>query len=155
MKLRVDGAQVFVSPDGRVAAGSSAGCYTPAIIERSNVMKDEACPHQHLPRRRKPVSEETLDKAARLFRAVADVSRLKVLDQLADAEVCVSELAEELQVGVSTVSQQLKVLHAERIISRRREGKHIYYRLADQHIASIVRSVLEHVDEDASDDVDR
>lgn len=101
------------------------------------------------------MSEETLDKAARLFRAVADVSRLKVLDQLADAEVCVSELAEELQVGVSTVSQQLKVLHAERIISRRREGKHIYYRLADQHIASIVRSVLEHVDEDASDDVDR
>lgn len=95
------------------------------------------------PRRR--ASADAMDRAARLFRAVADVSRLRVLELLEGNESCVSELAEVLGVGISTVSQQLKVLWTERLISRRRDGKHIFYRLADQHVQQLVRGVLDHV----------
>ena len=98
-------------------------------------------------RKRRAASAAALDRAARLFRAVADVSRLRVLEALADGEACVSELAEHMGAGISTVSQQLKVLWTERLIGRRRDGKHIYYRLADEHVAGIVRGVLDHVEE--------
>lgn len=99
------------------------------------------------------VSDEALEQAARLFRAVADVSRLRVLAILESRERCVSELAEELGVGISTVSQQLKVLRTERLITGRRDGTHIYYGLADRHIVQLMRSVLQHTAE--SDDEGR
>jgi DNA-binding transcriptional ArsR family regulator len=50
-----------------------------------------------------------------------------------------------VDAGLSTVSQRLKVLRAERLITRRRVGKHIYYSLADEHIKGLVRNALEHV----------
>jgi len=64
--------------------------------------------------------------AAALFRTAADVSRLKLLERLADGEWCVTELAEAAGSGLSTVSQQLRMLRAERIVARRRAGKHIF-----------------------------
>ena len=100
-------------------------------------------------RDRRMASEDRLERAARLFRAVADVSRLRVLEILASGEACVTQLADVLGVGISTVSQQLKVLWTERLINRRRSGKHIFYRLADRHVAGLVRSVLDHVEESA------
>jgi len=112
--------------------------------------RPQTCEHEAVSvSERRPASPESLERAARLFRAVADVSRLRVLELLAGGEACVSELAAELGVGISTVSQQLKVLWIERLIGRRRAGKHIYYRLADQHISGIVRGVLDHVQEPA------
>ena len=100
--------------------------------------------HKH-PLRSIDVSDEALERAARLFRAIADPARLKLLAVLARGEACVSELAGDEQL--STVSQRLRVLRAEDIVSRRRDGKHIYYALADQHIASLVENALEHADE--------
>ena len=112
-------------------------------------MVSGACAHPSTvaARPRRVASPEGLERAARLFRAVADVSRLRVLELLAEGEACVSELAELMGVGISTVSQQLKVLWTERLIGRRREGKHIFYRLADEHVSGIVRAVLDHVHE--------
>ena len=63
---------------------------------------------------------------------------------LAHDEWCVSELAENEGTKLSTLSQQLRLLYAERIVQRRREGKHIYYRLADAHVRELVTTVLEH-----------
>lgn len=66
-----------------------------------------------------------------------------------------TELAEAAGVGLSTVSQQLRVLRAERIVARRRDGKHIFYRLADGHVRDLIASALEHAGEgDAHDDED-
>ena len=86
-----------------------------------------------------------MDRAASLFRALGDSERLRLLELLTQQERCVSELAGAMDAGLSTVSQRLKVLRAEQLITRRREGKHIYYSLADEHIAGLVRNALEHV----------
>ena len=107
-------------------------------------------PAEHAKRmaRKKVVSEDSFARAASLFRAVGEVERLKLLDRLSDGEWCVTELAEAAGVGMSTVSQQLRMLRAERIVERRRTGKHIYYSLADRHVIDLVANALEHAAED-------
>jgi DNA-binding transcriptional ArsR family regulator len=108
--------------------------------------------HEHRVERKAIVGEEAFERAAGLFRAVGDVSRLKLLERLSDGEWCVTELAEAAGTGLSTVSQQLRLLRAERIVKRRRDGKHIYYSLADRHMSELVRSALEHAAEQTGDE---
>ncbi len=91
------------------------------------------------------VSDSAFERAAALFRAAGDLARLRLLHRLDAGECCVTELAAKL----STLSQQLRVLHAERIVKRRREGKHIYYSLADDHVRELIRAALDHAGEPA------
>lgn len=107
-------------------------------------------PEDHARRatRKKIVSEDAFARAASLFRVAGDVARLKLLDRLADGEWCVTELAEAAGVGLSTVSQQLRVLRSERIVERRRSGKHTFYSLADRHVIDVITNVLEHASEE-------
>jgi len=72
---------------------------------------------------------------------------LKLLYRLCDGEWCVTELADAAGVGLSTVSQQLRLLRAERIVMRRRAGKHIFYSLADTHVSDLIKSAIEHASE--------
>jgi DNA-binding transcriptional ArsR family regulator len=92
-------------------------------------------------------SHEALQRASSLFRAVGDLARLRLLYILGSGERCVSDLSELGGTKMSTLSQQLRVLFAERIVLRRREGKHIYYRLADAHVEALVRAAIEHAEE--------
>jgi ArsR family transcriptional regulator, lead/cadmium/zinc/bismuth-responsive transcriptional repressor len=108
--------------------------------------------HEQRAERKAIVGEEAFERAAGLFRAVGDVARLKLLERLSDGEWCVTELAEAAGTGLSTVSQQLRLLRSERIVKRRRDGKHIYYSLADRHMSELVRSALEHAAEQAGDE---
>jgi DNA-binding transcriptional ArsR family regulator len=114
----------------------------------------DCAPDAHAKRNQRAaaVSDDAFERAAGLFRAAGDVSRLKLLERLSDGEWCVTELAEAAGTGLSTVSQQLRLLRAERIVRRRREGKHIYYSLADRHMSELVRSALEHASEEGKDD---
>lgn len=93
------------------------------------------------------VSELAFERAAALFRAAGDLSRLRLLHRLDAGECCVTELADASETKLSTLSQQLRVLHAERIVKRRREGKHIFYSLADDHVRQLIRAALEHASE--------
>lgn len=93
------------------------------------------------------VNEDALERAAGLFRALGDVPRLRLLALLAQGEACVTELAADQGEGLSTVSQRLRVLRSEKTVSRRRDGKHILYRLADQHVADLVFNALAHASE--------
>ncbi len=93
------------------------------------------------------VSDEALERTAALFRAAGDASRLRLLERLASGEWCVTELAQAAGTGLSTVSQQLRLLRAEHIVTRRRVGKHIYYSLADRHMTDLIRNALEHAAE--------
>lgn len=123
-------------------------------MDDARTKKAATCgPDEHARRiaRRKVVSEESFARAASLFRTVGDVSRLKLLDRLSDGEWCVTELAEAAGVGLSTVSQQLRILRAEHIVERRRTGKHIYYSLADRHVIDLVTNALEHAAEEQGD----
>lgn len=105
-------------------------------------------PEEHAKRlRAHTVSDEQLERAASIFRAAGDLSRLKLLHRLCDGEWCVTELAEAAGVGLSTVSQQLRLLRAERIVARRRAGKHIFYSLADAHVIDLIQSAIEHAAE--------
>ncbi|MCS6899071.1 MAG: metalloregulator ArsR/SmtB family transcription factor [Myxococcales bacterium] len=115
--------------------------------------KSEPCgPHEHPPRVAADLkgSDAAFERAAAIFRAAGDVARLRLLARLASGEWCVSELAEAANTGLSTVSQQLRLLRSEKLVARRRVGKHIFYRLADDHVLDLVRSALSHASEPRS-----
>lgn len=101
----------------------------------------------HRGRRLSSSSEEAFGRAAAIFRAAGDVPRLRLLAHLAESEWCVSELAEALGEGLSTVSQRLRLLRAEGLVKRRRDGRHIFYTLTDKHVAELIGNALEHARE--------
>lgn len=97
--------------------------------------------------RRPPVPDAAFEEAAGLFSAAGDVARLRLLAELSTGERCVTELAEQFGAGLSTVSQRLRVLRGEGLVARRRLGKHIFYSLADEHVADLVTNALAHATE--------
>ncbi len=121
----------------------------PGISENSmQRKKTETAEHAHpRPVRLPSVNEAALDRAARLFKAIGDVPRLRLLAMLAHGEACVSELAAAGEEQLSTVSQRLRVLRAEDIVVRRRDGKHINYSLTDQHVVDLIFNALAHASE--------
>jgi ArsR family transcriptional regulator len=82
-----------------------------------------------------------------MFRAIGDMERLRLIVLLARGPACVTELATAEGETLSTISQRLRILRTENLIVRERHGKHIHYRLADQHIAEMVANVMEHAGE--------
>ena len=90
-------------------------------------------------------SDRVIEKAASLLRAAGEPERLRLLERLGQSEACVGELATEFKCGTPTISQRLKILHQEGLISRRRDGKHIYYQLDDDHVKQLLDNVLAHV----------
>ena len=105
------------------------------------------CNHDAIPS--PPVcSTEVLERAAAILRAAGDPGRLRLLELLAPGERCVTELAELSGDSLPTVSARLRVLRGERLLTRRREGKHQFYSLADGHVAELVQGVLEHAGEE-------
>jgi len=91
--------------------------------------------------------EEKLYDLAELFKVFGDTTRIRILFVLFEAEVCVCDLAEALNMTQSAVSHQLKVLKQAKLIKNRREGKSIYYSLADEHVRTIIAMGIEHIDE--------
>lgn len=90
-------------------------------------------------------------RAAEIFRALGDANRLRMLTMLMQREMCVTEIADALQDNLPTVSQRLKLLRSERLVRSRREGKHVYYALADRHISELIANALEHAAEAGAD----
>jgi ArsR family transcriptional regulator, lead/cadmium/zinc/bismuth-responsive transcriptional repressor len=93
-------------------------------------------------------SQGQIAAVAAMFRALGDPERLRLLIRLAGGEACVSELAEQEHEKLSTVSARLHALHAVRLVARRREAKHVFYALADEHVLPMVRNAVEHAAED-------
>ena len=101
---------------------------------------------RRVPPKQRP-TEEAFRRAASLFRAAGEITRLRLLARLAEGEWCVTELAEAAGVPLPAVSQQLSVLRAERIVGHRRAGKHVYYSLLDEHVIELIQNALEHASE--------
>ncbi len=91
--------------------------------------------------------EETLYDLAELFKVFGDSTRIRILFVLFEAEVCVCDLAEALQMTQSAVSHQLKILKQAKLVKNRRAGKSIFYSLADDHVRAIIGQGLEHIEE--------
>ncbi|MGZ3420521.1 MAG: ArsR/SmtB family transcription factor [Polyangiales bacterium] len=107
----------------------------------------EAADHVHPPKASPPIEDSALAAAAGFFRAAGDVERLRLLAHLRSGEWCVGELASALEEGMSTISQRLKLLRGEGLVRRRREGKHVYYALADDHVGALLGAALAHAAE--------
>ena len=93
------------------------------------------------------VTTEKAQQMAQFFGAMADPHRLKLLSSLAKAELCVCDLAAVVKMSESAVSHQLRLFRNLRLVKHRREGRNVYYSLADAHIANLYREVAEHLDE--------
>lgn len=119
-----------------VPSADSPGCEEP-LVHLDNVRQ---------------VQQEVLetDKAQRMaefFSALSDPHRLKLLSALAQRELCVCDLAASVKMGESAVSHQLRVLRSQRLVKYRRQGRNVYYSLADDHIIALYREVADHLDE--------
>ena len=97
--------------------------------------------------RDKLLPEEDIYDLADFFKVFGDSSRLKVLWALRHGEMCVTHLAELLSMSTPAVSYQLKILRQSHLVRTRREGKNIYYNLADSHVQQILELGLEHTGE--------
>ncbi|WP_427162775.1 ArsR/SmtB family transcription factor [Aliinostoc sp. HNIBRCY26] len=84
---------------------------------------------------------------ADFFSFLGDANRLRILSFLAAKELCVSELAALLEMSESAVSHQLRNLRAMRLVSYRKQGRNVFYRLHDNHIFHLYQAVAEHLDE--------
>ena len=92
--------------------------------------------------------EERLYDLAELFKVFGDSTRIRILFVLFEAEVCVCDLAAALGMTQSAVSHQLKILKQSKLVKSRREGKSIFYSLADSHVRTIIDQGLEHIGEE-------
>lgn len=91
--------------------------------------------------------EEKLYDLAELFKVFGDSTRIKILYVLFEKEMCVCDIAELLHMTQSAISHQLRVLKHSQLVKFRREGKTVYYSLADSHVRTIINQGMEHIEE--------
>lgn len=92
--------------------------------------------------------ENTIERVSRLFSALADPTRLKILHALTvTKELCVCDLAVLAELSVSAVSHQLRLLRDRDLVHARRDGRMVYYSLADGHVATLMGTGVEHANE--------
>ena len=89
--------------------------------------------------------DETLYNLAELFKVFGDPTRIRSLYVLSAEELCVQDIANKLSMTQSAISHQLRILKQMSLVKFRRDGKTIYYSLADDHVATIMNQGLEHV----------
>lgn len=92
-----------------------------------------------------PKEEETLYRLSELFKVFGDPTRIRILYTLSEQELCVQDIANTLSMTQSAISHQLRILKQMSLVKFRRDGKTIYYSLADDHVATIMAQGLEHV----------
>lgn len=97
--------------------------------------------------REKMPDDDELYDLAELFKVFGDSTRMRILYVLFEAEMCVCDIAQLLNMTQSAISHQLRILKQSRLVKSRREGKQVFYSLADDHVARIVNQGLEHVRE--------
>ena len=95
----------------------------------------------------KKIDENELYDLAELFKVFGDSTRIRILHTLFNEEMCVQDIASDLNMTQSAISHQLKILRQSKLIKSRRDGKMIYYSLADAHVKTIISCGLEHVEE--------
>ena len=91
--------------------------------------------------------EDELYDLAEIFKVFGDSTRIKILYVLFESEMCVCDIAQLLNMNKSAISHQLKILKQSRLVKSRREGKAVFYSLADGHVRTIINQGLEHIEE--------
>lgn len=91
------------------------------------------------------ISDQTISQMAESFKALADITRLRILALLFTGERNVGDIADHLDVSQSAVSHQLRLLRNLDIVRYRKDGREIFYRLADEHVRDVFYRALEHI----------
>ena len=91
--------------------------------------------------------EEELFDLAELFKVFGDSTRIRILYVLFESEMCVCDIAQLLGMTQSAISHQLRALKQSKLVKYRREGKTIFYSLADDHVVTILGQGMEHIEE--------
>ena len=102
---------------------------------------------QTLPKSTAIEDTATVEALADTFRILGDPTRIRIVDALAQAELCVHELSDKVGISESAISHQLRLMRTMRIVRGRREGRCVYYSLDDQHILDLFQQGLRHVSE--------
>ena len=118
-------------------------------MEEKDLVCEEAFVHQehvqtaksHMP------DEDQLFLLAELFKVFSDSTRIRIICALAEEELCVCDIADLLGASQSAVSHQLRVLKNARLVKPRRDGKTVFYSLADDHVRKIIAQGMEHIEE--------
>ena len=97
--------------------------------------------------RKKALDDHEIENLSQLFKAMADATRLKMIMALDQGEMCVCDLAAFLGVTESAVSHQLRLLRQLQLVTNRRQGPVLYYRLTDCHVSRLASLALEHIRE--------
>ena len=122
--------------------------------DRMEERKDEVCDGFEVHEDLLKIVNETLPEEtelydlAELFKVFGDSTRIRILFVLFEAEVCVCDLAKALNMPQSAISHQLRILKQNKLVKSRREGKSIFYSLADDHVRTIINQGREHIEED-------
>lgn len=91
------------------------------------------------------ITDETVFAMAETFKALGDPTRLRILALLMNREYCVGDLSDHLEVSQSAVSHQLRLLRALDIVRYRKDGREVFYSLADDHVRDILRLTVDHI----------
>ncbi|WP_043097195.1 ArsR/SmtB family transcription factor [Kallotenue papyrolyticum] len=94
--------------------------------------------------RQRTISPEAAQALARIFKAMADPTRVRMLHALSQGELPVCDLAQLIGLSESAVSHQLSLLYALRIVRRRKHGRHVFYALDDEHIRRLIEQGMAH-----------
>ena len=91
--------------------------------------------------------DEILYDLAELFKLFGDSTRIKILYVLFESEMCVCDIAQLLHMTQSAISHQLRALKQSKLVKYRREGKTVFYSLADGHVRTIINQGMDHISE--------
>ena len=91
-------------------------------------------------------SKELITSAAAFFKVVGDETRMKILCAISTDELCVNDIASALDMTISAVSHQLRLLKSEGLVKSRRDGKNMFYSLDDQHVVDIIDIAFVHIE---------
>ncbi len=92
-------------------------------------------------------TKDEIDEVSNLFKVLGDPTRSKILYTLEEAELNVSEICECVDMNKSAVSHQLRILRDAKLVKARKDGKEVYYSFDDEHISTIFKFGLEHINE--------
>jgi DNA-binding transcriptional ArsR family regulator len=122
-----------------------------AVVRQPRKVAENPCDAPHLDRvrtearRRALMEAETVEVLAETFRVLGDPTRVRILDVLADGELCVCDIASLVRMSESAVSHQLRLLRTMRLVRPRRAGRQVFYSVDDHHILELMRLAGTHV----------
>ena len=95
--------------------------------------------------RRQMLNDDVFTSLSEIFKTLGDKTRVKILYALSKKELCVCDISAVLDMGISAVSHQLRVLRNMKLVKYRKDGKMVYYSLDDEHIVYLIKMAFEHV----------